>query len=89
MKKMKIYRHEEINYSPDKFGVIESIHIFLKHGYRPMATLTFCFGGVVTIPWDRIDIKDKYKEGINAYTIIYDDRAKKAPFINRIRYIYD
>ena len=77
-----LLRHS--SYDPEIYGAVVAIHIWLKDGYQPMADLTFAFGGMKTIEWDNIDEREKYQRGINAYTIIYDDRTK-LPFEAHIR----
>ena len=72
------------DYDPKIYGAVVAIHIWLKDGYQPMADLTFAFGGRKTIEWDNINEREKYQRGINAYTIIYDDRTK-LPFESHIR----
>lgn len=82
---MKIYKNEEIkNYTPDKYGAIKAMHIFLNRMKTPYATLAFAFGGVVTVPWNVVTNREKYEAGITAYTIIYDDRADYLPFTDHI-----
>lgn len=71
-------------YDPEIYGAVVAIHIWLKDGYQPMADLAFAFGGMETIEWDNIDKRAKYQRGINAYTIMYDDRTK-LPFEAHIR----
>lgn len=63
-------------YNPMIHGVVTAIHIYLEDGYKPMAELAFAFGGTETIHWDDIKEREAYMEGINAYTIMCDDRAK-------------
>lgn len=69
-----------MKYDVTKNGIIVAAHIFLKNGYQPMATLVFAFGGHVTIEWDNIKEREKYKEGINAYTVFFDDRTSYNSF---------
>lgn len=63
-------------YNPMIHGVVTAIHIYLENGYKPMAELAFAYGGTKIIHWDDIAERATYMEGINAYTIICDDRAK-------------
>lgn len=72
------------NYNSGFNDFVEAIHIWLKDGYKPMADLAFISGGVKTIAWDDIEEREKYSFGINAYTIIYDDRAGQS-FESHIR----
>lgn len=68
---------EEItDYTPDKYGIVKAIRIFLADGYKPYATFAFAFGGTVTIDWANIKEREKYMPGINAYTFIIDERMK-------------
>lgn len=71
-------------YNPATHGIITAIHIYLEDGYQPMAELAFAFGGTKIIHWDNIVEREFYAEGINAYTIMFDDRAK-LPFENYVR----
>lgn len=63
-------------YNPMIHGVVTAIHIYLEDRYKPMAELAFAYGGTKIIHWDDIAERATYMEGINAYTIICDDRAK-------------
>lgn len=72
------------NYDPGFNDFVEAIHIWLKDGYKPMADLAFAFGGTETIEWDNVDARAKYQCGINAYTIMYDDRTN-LPFEAHVR----
>lgn len=63
-------------YDPTIHGIVTAVHIYLEHGYKPMAELAFAFGGTATIHWDNIKEREIYMKGINAYTIMCDDRAK-------------
>lgn len=72
------------NYNSGFNDFVEAIHIWLKDGYKPMADLAFISDGVKTIAWDDIEEREKYSFGINAYTIIYDDRAGQS-FESHIR----
>lgn len=64
-------------YSPDNYGCIIAIRIYLVHGHIPMADLVFPDGRYTTIEWTNVSHRDKYKSGINGYTLIYDERPKK------------
>lgn len=69
---------EEItDYTPEKYGIVEAIRIFYGKACWPYATLAFAFGGTVTIDWANVEERNKYMPGINAYTLIVDDRVKK------------
>ena len=63
-------------YNPMTHGAIIAVHIYLEDGYKPMAELAFAFGGTETIHWDDVKEREPYLKGINAYTIMCDDRAK-------------
>lgn len=71
------------SYNPVAHGIVTAIHIYLENGYQPMAELAFAFGGTQIIHWDDITEREFYAEGINAYTIMFDDRAK-LPFENYV-----
>lgn len=76
--------HQREIYNPMTHGVVTAIHIYLEDGHKPMAELAFAFGGTEIIHWDSVAERDMYECGINAYTIMYDDRAK-LPFENLVR----
>lgn len=68
---------EEV-YSPKTHGAIEAIRIFMdENGITPMAELAFAYGGTTTICWVDTYERDIYKDGINGYTYIYDERPKR------------
>ncbi len=65
-------------YDPNTSGVIVAMRIFYaENGFTPMAELVFAFGRSKTIRWDVIEENEIYLPGINAYTLIYDERPKK------------
>lgn len=65
---------EKMNeYTPQKNGSVVAIKIYNK-GCSPMAVLAFAFGGFVEIRWDVAEERNKYKDGINAYTLYFDAR---------------
>lgn len=77
---------------PDETSVryVYAIHIFLKDGYKPMATLAFGDGGrptgeTVTIEWDNLTQRRQYYW--NAYTLVYDDRTKAVSIDSFDKYI--
>lgn len=74
------YFLESRAYEPSKDGSVTAIHLWLKDQYQPMATLAFAFGCTATIEWDNITQRDHFITGINAYTIIYDDRTEWRAF---------
>ena len=68
---------EEV-YSPQTHGAIEAIRIFMdENGITPMAELAFAYGGTATICWVNTYEREIYKDGINGYTYIYDERPKR------------
>lgn len=73
-----------IKYNPMIHGAVTAIHIWLDNGYKPMAELAFAFGGTKVINWDNVSERKKYKDGITAYTIMYDERAESVPFENYV-----
>ena len=76
------------DYTPEKDGAIVAIHIYLFNGYQPMAELLPAFGGSYTIRWDCVEDRKIFLKGINAYTIIYDDRALMVDFNSHKRTKY-
>ena len=66
-----------MTYTPEANGVVTAIRIFNKDGYKPMAELTFAFGGSTIIEWDNVEQREPYLKGINAYTYIFDERVEK------------
>lgn len=74
----KIIRNDIIKeYSPDNYGCVIAIRIYLVDGHIPMADLVFPDGRYTTIEWANVSHRDKYKSGINGYTLIYDERPKR------------
>ena len=64
-------------YNPRKDGVITAIRIYNDKGkIFPMAELAFAFGGKATIEWTNPEQRKSYKDGINGYTFIFDERNK-------------
>lgn len=61
-------------YDPQRDGMVEAIKIY-NNGISPIAILTFTYGGSAEIKWDIATEREKYAAGINAYTLIYDERA--------------
>ena len=65
-------------YDTAAHGVVVAMRIFYaENGFTPMAELVFAFGRSKTIRWDVIDERETYLPGINAYTLVYDERPKK------------
>lgn len=62
-------------YDPTIDGAVVAIKI--SDTLPVKATLAFAFGGTVEIEWDRVDQRETYSAGINAYTVIYDERCAK------------
>ncbi len=54
---------------------VNAIRIYWD-GITPMADLKFAYGEPVTIQWNDAKERAKYANGINAYTLIYDEREK-------------
>jgi len=67
-------------YDVNKQGPITAIRITEEGSSLPQAVLVFAHGGSVTITWTNIEQREKYAEGINGYTLIYDERTNKIPF---------
>lgn len=61
-------------------GTVTAIHIWLENNHKPMAVLAFAYGGSHLIEWDNVGVRQKYKAGINAYTLYFDDRVKDHDF---------
>lgn len=61
-------------YNPMTHGAVTAIRIFNEDGYKPMAELLFAFGGSRIIRWDIAENREEYAAGINAYTLMYDER---------------
>ena len=81
----EIWNYEDlICYNPAYDGAVTAVRIYLKDGYQPMADLAFAFGGMITIEWDRIDLRDMFIPGINAYTLMYDTRCVR-PFTDWVK----
>ena len=70
------------DYTPERDGAITAIRIYLQNGYQPMAILLPAFGGAYTIHWDSLDEREPFLKGINAYTVMFDERAKSCKFEN-------
>lgn len=54
---------------------VNAIRIYWN-GIIPMAELKFAYGDNVTIQWNNDEERAKYADGINAYTLFYDEREK-------------
>lgn len=80
--KIKETRRKNIErYNPARDGAVNAIRIFYADGtITPMAELAFAFGDKVIIQWDLPSERDAYDSGINAYTVIYDERPKRPDF---------
>ena len=72
-------------YDPMTDGAIIAIRIYLQNGYQPMAELAFAFGGKVTIRWDDVIMRNKYAPGINAYTLMFDERTRFTKFEDHVK----
>lgn len=65
-------------YDPSTSGVVVAMRIFYaENGFTPMAELIFAFGKSKIIRWDVIEERETYLPGINAYTLVYDERPKR------------
>jgi hypothetical protein len=65
-------------YDPNTHGVVVAMRIFYaENGSTPMAELVFAFGRSKTIKWNVVEERETYLPGINAYTLIYDERPKR------------
>ena len=64
-------------YDTYNYGCVIAVRIYLVNGHIPMADLVFSDSRYTTIEWANVSHRDKYKSGINAYTLIYDERPKK------------
>ena len=62
-------------YDPGKHGTVIAIRIFYdKLNTRSMAALAFAFGGTCVIEWVNVTLRERFKKGINGYTLMYDTR---------------
>jgi hypothetical protein len=77
----------KFSYEPSKNGVITAIRIYYLNDRTPMAQLVFAFGGTVTIEWTNPEQRNIFKDGINGYTLFFDER-EKADFESFIK-LYD
>ena len=55
-----------------------AIRIYYGINYTPMADLLFNDGVVETIQWTDIKARKEFEEAITGYTLIYDEREKRA-----------
>lgn len=62
------------DYDPTNHGVIMAIRLFYDNMRTPMAELAFAFGGTCVIEWVNVTLRERFKKGINGYTLIYDTR---------------
>jgi hypothetical protein len=56
-------------------GVL-AIRIYLGGNCTPMADLRMADGVVETICWVDVKARKQFEQGINGYTLIYDERPK-------------
>ena len=72
--------HAEEPYDPRKHGAVVAIRIFMdeEKNISPLAELAFAYGGTAVIDWVNPVQREKYMSGINGYTLIYDERPKRA-----------
>ena len=59
----------------NEIRAVNAVRIYWD-GLTPMADLKFAYGEPVTIQWNDAEERAKYADGINAYTLIYDEREK-------------
>lgn len=67
-------------YNPTIHGAVNAIRITEEAGCLPIAELVFAFGDSVKIAWSNSEERSKYEAGINAYTLIYDERIRNIPY---------
>lgn len=71
------YNNKIFEYDPHKQGAITAIRIFEdEKEIAPMAELAFAFGGTAIIHYNNPRERYVYEIGINAYTVIFDERTK-------------
>ena len=65
-----------LDYDPAKHGSVTAIRIFFEDSCtrNPMAELAFTFGGTCVIEWVNVTLRERFKKGINGYTLMYDTR---------------
>ena len=67
-------------YDPAERGAVLAIRIYFEGDHFPMAELVFAFDTKTEIiEWANPTEREMYSIGINAYTVIYDERFKR-PF---------
>ncbi len=73
-------------YDPAKHGVVLAMRLFTDWDKMctPTAELAFAFGGTFVCQWNREDIREIFRKGINCYTLIYDERLNDVPFERHI-----
>ena len=69
---------EKRKYDMARDGIVNAVRIYYKngHGPTPYADLAFAYGGMVTIQWTNVEQRTEYMQGINGYTLFYDEREK-------------
>lgn len=76
-----------MSYNTIKDGAVIAIRIYKDcSGIFPLADLRLAFGGIKTIRWDCPSEREVYKDGINGYTLFYDERITKCfdDILNRV-----
>lgn len=63
-------------YTPESCGVVLAVKIEGNKEKLPVATLSFAFGGTCKTSWCQSTL-DRFKEGINSYTLFFDERPAK------------
>ena len=76
---------DRFNYNPQEQGAITAIRIYYaEDNITPMAQFAFAYGETATIEWTNPVHRNSYANGINGYTLIFDER-EKADFQNFVR----
>lgn len=63
-------------YTPESCGVVLAVKIEGNKEKLPVATLSFAFGGTYKTTWCQSTL-DRFKKGINSYTLFFDERPEK------------
>jgi hypothetical protein len=74
-------------YDPKRDGGVIAIRIYEEEGNEthPQADLVFAFGGTRTITWTNMEERESFHEGINGYTVFFDEREHPTfeDFVNK------
>ena len=60
-------------YNVKKDGVVDAVRIYTDEYATPYADLILAFGGERTICWTNVEQRNEYLQGINGYTLFYDE----------------